>query len=58
MLNNKLKAHGGLTPAASAPPQNAILAEQLTQYYPISEGELLGKGTVPSVSLPVLFFHI
>jgi len=54
MLNNKVNAHGGFTPAAMAS-LNAITPEQVLGHHRIVQGRYGGTGTVPSVIVPVSY---
>jgi hypothetical protein len=57
MLNNKLNAHGGFTPAAVAPP-NAITPEQvLRHHYYQRRGGMGGQARSPPSSYQCFVFH-
>ena len=57
MLNYKLNAQGGSTPAAVAPP-NAIAPEQVTRHHRKAQERYGGTGTVPPSSYRHFVFHI
>jgi hypothetical protein len=53
MLNNRINAYEGFTPAAMAPP-NAIDGELVIRHHRSAQGWYGGTGTVPSIIIPVL----
>ena len=58
MLNNNLNAQGGFTPAASAPPRNAIIPERYYAIIAISAGAVWGDRHCPLRHLTSVLYFI